>query len=154
MATKLYTSPIYSIWVPALECQEGQEVCRDNDLYRCINGKWTLVEKNSSRCITVPPPVPECKDGDEKCIGDDLYRCVNGSWVLVEKDSMSCLFGGIDARVLALGAGVAILGGLAGLITMMFVRSRRIGLTGWPLERFEEAERILREAQERERRGG
>lgn len=42
---------------PPPSCQEGEETCWGTDLYRCISGRWTLVEKNSSKC-GVAPPIP------------------------------------------------------------------------------------------------
>ena len=37
-------------------CQEGDEKCVGVDLYRCIDGGWVLVEKNSEKCGWTPPP--------------------------------------------------------------------------------------------------
>jgi hypothetical protein len=32
------------------ECNEGNKTCIDNDLYKCVNGRWQLVEQNSPKC--------------------------------------------------------------------------------------------------------
>jgi len=43
---------------PITECNEGETKCVGYDLYKCINGKWQLVETNSSQCGYTPPPPP------------------------------------------------------------------------------------------------
>jgi len=67
------------------ECKPGEEKCKNTDLYRCIRGRWKLVERNSPKCIT-----PECVEGEEKCENTDLYRCIKGKWELVERNSPKC----------------------------------------------------------------
>lgn len=36
-------------------CVEGEEVCRGSALYRCVGGKWQLVESCSMRCGCISP---------------------------------------------------------------------------------------------------
>jgi len=43
------------------ECTEGATKCEGYDLYKCINGKWTLIEKNSEQCGYIPTPPPTTK---------------------------------------------------------------------------------------------
>ena len=78
---------IVSIPSPPPECTEGETKCVGYDLYKCINGKWQLVESNSEQCGYVPP---ECTEGETKCVGYDLYKCINGKWQLVERNSTQC----------------------------------------------------------------
>ena len=40
------------------ECREGTTKCEGYDLYKCINGKWQLVEANSEQCGYQPPSPP------------------------------------------------------------------------------------------------
>ena len=35
---------------PPPECSEGQTICKGYDYYVCVNGRWQLTEKNSSKC--------------------------------------------------------------------------------------------------------
>jgi len=51
---------------PVPRCIEGTTKCIGNDLYKCVNGNWTLVEKNSSKCrgpTPTPTPQPEQAKG-------------------------------------------------------------------------------------------
>ena len=42
-------------YVPPPECIEDETKCVDYNLYKCVKGKWTLVETNSTRCGYQPP---------------------------------------------------------------------------------------------------
>ena len=70
-----------------IPCTEGETKCVGYDLYKCIGGKWQLVERNSEQCGYVPP---ECIEGATKCVGYDLYKCIGGKWQLVERNSEQC----------------------------------------------------------------
>ena len=43
---------------PPPECEEGDTKCIGYDLYKCIEGKWVLVERNSVSCGYKPPGPP------------------------------------------------------------------------------------------------
>ena len=43
---------------PPPECIEGATKCVGYDLYKCIGGKWQLVERNSEQCGYQPPSPP------------------------------------------------------------------------------------------------
>ena len=74
------------------ECVSGTEKCVGNDLYRCINGKWELIEAASPTCIN--PCEGDCgAEGFTACRGDNLCICTNGNWQLLERNSSKCLSG-------------------------------------------------------------
>ena len=41
-----------------IPCTEGETKCVGYDLYKCIGGKWQLVERNSEQCGYQPPSPP------------------------------------------------------------------------------------------------
>lgn len=63
-------------------CEDGDERCISNDLYRCIDNNWELIELDSLSC--------PCDTGKKECRGFDLYECVNGQYKLIEYDSEQC----------------------------------------------------------------
>ena len=50
-------SSAFLVWVTQAappECEEGDRKCAGYDLYKCIGGKWALIEANSPECGYVP----------------------------------------------------------------------------------------------------
>lgn len=84
-------------------CTEGSTKCIGNDLYKCIDGAWTIYQQNAPGCG--PGYVP-CSslgggcilDGYKKCdisIPTDLCECdaETGDFVLVKHNSTDCIQG-------------------------------------------------------------
>lgn len=51
---------------PVPECSEGDTTCVGYDQYRCINGQWQLVERNSTQCGYEPEPPPPPPPPEER----------------------------------------------------------------------------------------
>lgn len=77
------------------ECVNGDVKCVKDDLYRCINGRWRLEEKNSNQCIQA------CFGGEDCTIPNytrcdkfnNLCQCINGKWTCIDTNSYICASG-------------------------------------------------------------
>jgi|GEM_PF-7037493 len=86
-----------------IKCNEGETKCIGNDLYKCIDGKWQLVEKNSSQCIEEETPSQACKnfvttpleiEGFQACdILGNLCEYRNGRWICIKSNAYECQTG-------------------------------------------------------------
>jgi len=66
---------------PTPECTEGETKCVGNDLYKCINGKWSLFEANSPQCAAPPIGTGVCVEATDSLTGNPVT-----AWIYVDGD--------------------------------------------------------------------
>ena len=89
-------------------CNNGEQKCKNNDVYICANNSWDLLEKCSDEemCVEtenssascqlsstsgVAEPLPYgCKTDEMKCEDNNVYKCDDGHWKLEKECSESC----------------------------------------------------------------
>ena len=80
-----------------LVCEEEVKKCVGNDLYKCINNSWQVIEsceygcnETSLECNPKPPAGIICYEGTKKCVGNELQICQNNTWKVLEVCEYGC----------------------------------------------------------------
>ena len=80
-----------------LVCEEEVKKCVGNDLYKCINNSWQVIEsceygcnETSLECNPKPPAGIKCYEGTKKCVGNELQICQNNTWKVLEVCEYGC----------------------------------------------------------------